>query len=86
MPTLLVDSVDDEQVWQQLVMRNKPLLRYVESQLRKQLRANNGETETSSRARVNGQQDTHEYEEGEEEAEAEKEAVEEEGEEEGEEE
>ena len=37
-PELLIDGFDEEQVWLQIEMRNKPLLRFVDTQLKKQRR------------------------------------------------
>jgi len=53
---LLIQGGDDEQIWQQLAMRNKPLLRFVETQLKKQFKAEETADEVKSEVRASARQ------------------------------
>jgi len=53
---LLIQGGDDEQIWQQLAMRNKPLLRFVETQLKKQFKAEETTDEVKSEVRASARQ------------------------------
>ena len=68
---LLLSGFDEEQVWQQLELRNKPLLRFAQARARKLPTALQAEEEAEARAAALAEEASEEDEEGEKEDDAE---------------